>query len=157
MIAAAFAALVLAQATMIDFPYRDNPSCGATFDAIVTEAATSASAHAGSRFVVALASNPSTGYGWRMTSAPVDAAWAGRQYVADVAHATPPPAPAEQPRLMPVGGGGTDLWLFTATAPGTAKLTFGLYPPGRKTSVQNVAITVAVVPAVPCPASAKVP
>jgi predicted secreted protein len=157
MIAAFVSALVLAQATMIDFPYRDNPACGATFDAVVSEAATSATAHAGSSFVVALASNPSTGYGWRMTSAPIDAVWAGRRYVENAAHATPPPAPAGQPRPMYVGGGGTDLWLFTATAPGTAKLTFGLYPPGRKTAVQNVAVTIAVVPAAPCPTSTNAP
>jgi inhibitor of cysteine peptidase len=71
----------------------------------------------GAPFVINLAVDPSTGYGWVMTSDPGAAVWlvGGPDY-------TPDPIPAG---LMGVGG--TTTYRFRAEAVGSSKLEFAYY------------------------------
>jgi inhibitor of cysteine peptidase len=68
----------------------------------------------GAPFVINLSADPTTGYGWMLTSDPGAAVWliGGPDY-------TPDPIPAG---LMGVGG--TTTYRFRAEAPGTAQLEF---------------------------------
>ena len=68
----------------------------------------------GAPFVINLSADPTTGYGWMLTSDPGSAVWliGGPDY-------TPDPIPAG---LM--GFGGTTTYRFRAQAPGTTQLEF---------------------------------
>jgi predicted secreted protein len=105
---------------------------------------------ASKQFVVALKSNPSTGYRWALTAPPSGGFVRsdGSQFVSDNAYNTPPPSrPGQVPAPLMVGVGGTELWLFSALQPGTSTLSFALYPPGRDTRPnRTVWFSVRVVP-----------
>ena len=120
------------------------------FFAVLTESSTrTLDVPTATQFEVALKSNPSTGYGWRMMASPSAniLRFDGRQYVADGSLQRPMPSPSGRPMPLMVGGGGTDLWLFSAMQPGTATLTFTLYPPGTgRPAARTVTFTVRVVP-----------
>jgi predicted secreted protein len=117
------------------------------FFAVLTEMTTGAvTVPAATQFEIALKMNPSTGYGWRMTASPGVRA-DGSQYVGDNELQTPAPASGGVPAFPMVGGGGTQLWLFTAMQPGTATITFTLYPPGRGLpAVRKATFTVRIAP-----------
>jgi len=67
----------------------------------------------GQNFVISLASNPTTGYSWELTSSlPTWLELIGSEYV---------PTPTDPPM---VGSGGTEEWTFRANAAGTTAITF---------------------------------
>jgi inhibitor of cysteine peptidase len=74
----------------------------------------SVSVRQGAPLVINLSADPSTGFGWVMTSNPGEAVWliGGPDY-------TPEPIPAGM-----MGVGGTTTWRFRALKPGTQTLEF---------------------------------
>jgi len=81
----------------------------------------------GAPLVVNLSADPSSGFGWILTSDPGTAVWliGGPDY-------TPDPLPAGM-----MGVGGTTTYRFRAGAPGTAKLEFAYLPSWGKDVVPS--------------------
>ncbi|MBP7052695.1 MAG: protease inhibitor I42 family protein [Phycisphaerae bacterium] len=83
----------------------------------------------GKEFTVALASNPSTGYGWSLAgSLPSWLVQVDKTYVAD------------NPGV--IGGGGTECWTFRATGPGSTTLTFQYMQPWVGTPIEEHVVLV---------------
>jgi len=99
----------------------------ATF-AIASDPQTTLTVSNGAYFVVALASNITTGYGWNfVTAGPArTTVFLGKSYL----EYKPPQQVADQPPM--VGVGGTDLLLFKATHAGSATLSFAYSRPWEK-------------------------
>jgi hypothetical protein len=100
------------------------------------------------QFAVALRAVEDGGYTWRLVS-PLDKTAAvradGMQSIWDSAFANLERKPGGFPM---VGGAATELFLFTAAAPGTATLTFGLFGPGARSATRTTTFTVRVSPSV---------
>lgn len=86
------------------------------------------------KFTVVVASNPTTGYEWRMTE-PLD-----ESVVQFVETEYRPQRP------VTTGSGGWDIWRFEAVARGETEITLGRYPPsgGDAAPIQTVTFTVIV-------------
>jgi inhibitor of cysteine peptidase len=107
-------------------------------------------AFAGNDFQVSLASNPSTGYAWSIMQVP-DKAVAVQKGQSQFIQ------PASSSAV--IGAGGTEVWTFTAVAPGTTNITFENKAPGASASTppawtHTVAVKVVAKPVTP-PAAPK--
>ena len=85
-------------------------------------------------FTIVVASNPTTGYQWRITEA------FDESVVQFVETEYRPQRP------VTIGSGGWDIWRFKAVAPGETEITLGRYPPsgGDVAPIQTVTFTVIV-------------
>jgi inhibitor of cysteine peptidase len=91
--------------------------------------------HAGDLLRVTLAENPSTGYGWRLTTKPKASILGLRANHFKAGHADP----------GEVGVPGTRIFKWRALEAGTTKIKIGNYPPGPHTKAANYfRLTVAV-------------
>ncbi|HEX3549151.1 MAG TPA: protease inhibitor I42 family protein [Candidatus Elarobacter sp.] len=97
-------------------------------------------------FIVAMRVVADAGYQWELVDAPdklTSVRGEGSQLLSDVALQNLDRKPDTPPA---VGGAATQLFLFTATAPGSATLNFGLLRPGGTTPTRTVTYTVRVSP-----------
>ena len=83
--------------------------------------------HEGDQLLAVLESNPSTGYGWGLTSdtAPDVLKNTANNYAAS--------APAASPAV--VGAGGKEVWIFKALSKGKSAIQLDYYRPGEKVAV----------------------
>ncbi len=102
-----------------------------------TRDSTSITAKVGDTFVIQLASNPSTGYQWKLTpSGDPGVNLKSSEFVSDSQTSTG--------TETAVGVGGVENWTFTAEAAGTGTLAFGSIAPGKTTPVETVTFNVTV-------------
>ena len=100
-----------------------------------TQADTTIKAQVGETFVIQLASNPTTGYQWKMTpKGDPGVNLESSKYVQDTQTGT----------ATMVGMGGMENWTFTASAAGTGTLVFDSIPPGKTTPAETVTFNVTV-------------
>jgi len=100
-----------------------------------TQADTTIKAQVGETFVIQLASNPTTGYQWKMTPrGDPGVNLESSKYVPDTQTGT----------ATMVGMGGMENWTFTASAAGTGTLVFDSIPPGKTTPAETVTFNVTV-------------
>lgn len=100
-----------------------------------TQADTTIQAQVGETFVIQLASNPTTGYQWKMTpNGDPGVNLESSKYVPDTQTGT----------ATMVGMGGMENWTFTASAAGTGTLVFDSIPPGKTTPAETVTFNVTV-------------
>ncbi len=103
--------------------------------ATYTQADTTIQAQVGETFVIQMASNPTTGYQWKMT--PTDDPGVNLEsskYVQDTHTGTD----------TMVGMGGMENWTFSAVSAGTGTLVFDSIPPGKTTPAETVTFNVTV-------------
>lgn len=101
---------------------QTTPTTAIDVAATYTEKDTTIAAQVNTPFAVKLASNPSTGYAWRLGKS------TGPANVSVVTTRFEKGAAAADGR---VGVGGMDIWTLVASGPGAGVITFGLVPPGR--------------------------
>ena len=102
-------------------------------------------------FIIALPIVEGTGYYWNLRNPqsevqpppPKVARWLGMQSIPNAGYANPADKPGT-PRV--VGGGATDLFLFTTDNPGSTQLIFDLLPPGGLTPTATKTFTVEEAP-----------
>ena len=100
-----------------------------------TQADTTIKAQVGETFVIQLASNPTTGYQWKMTpKGDPGVNLESSKYVQDTQTGT----------ATMVGMGGMENWTFSAVAAGTGTLVFDSIPPGKTTPAETVTFNVTV-------------
>ena len=100
-----------------------------------TQADTTIKAQVGETFVIQLASNPTTGYQWKMTpKGDPGVNLESSKYVPDTQTGT----------ATMVGMGGMENWTFSAVAAGTGTLVFDSIPPGKTTPAETVTFNVTV-------------
>ena len=95
-------------------------ACGGGSQLEVTDPGQTIEASAGDEFQIVIESNPTTGYHWEIV---------GELDVNVVKHVSTDyqsTSGADQ-----VGGGGGDIWTFTAVGPGSAAIVLGSYPPSN--------------------------
>jgi inhibitor of cysteine peptidase len=95
-------------------------ACGAGSQLEITDPGQTIEASAGDEFQIVIESNPTTGYHWEIV---------GELDVDVVRHVSTDyqsTSSADQ-----VGGGGVDIWTFTAVGPGSATIVLGSYPPSN--------------------------
>jgi len=103
--------------------------------ATYTQADTTIKAQVGETFVIQLASNPTTGYQWRMTpKGDPGVSLGSSKYVPDTQTGT----------ATVVGMGGVENWTFSAVSAGTGTLVFDSIPPGKTTPAETVTFNVTV-------------
>ena len=103
--------------------------------ATYTQADTNIQAQVGETFVIQLASNPTTGYQWKMTpGGDAGVNLEGSKYVQDTQTGT----------ATAVGVGGVENWTFSAVSAGTGTLVFDHLPPGKTTPAETVTFNVTV-------------
>ena len=103
--------------------------------ATYTQADTTIKAQVGETFVIQLASNPTTGYQWKMTpTGDPGVNLESSKYVQDTHTGT---------ETM-VGMGGMENWTFSAVSAGTGTLVFESIPPGKTTAAETVTFNVTV-------------
>lgn len=126
-------------------PFAACPSPRPAFAALAIDAAPPIEVLTTQQFVVALRTASDGGYGWRLLNAPAKASIVradGTRTMNDIAFGN-----LDRPGQPPqVGGNATELWLFTALAPGTAALNFGLMAPGSDTPTRTTTYTVRIAP-----------
>jgi hypothetical protein len=116
------------------------------FAAIATDPVSALTVNTTKHFVIALRAVEDGGFAWRLLdtpdkNAPVRAE--GMQSVGDVVFANLERKAGDPPI---VGGSATEMFLFTAMAPGSQALTFGLFAPGADAPTRTVAFAVHVAP-----------
>lgn len=97
------------------------------------------------QFVIALRAVTDGGYSWSLLSGTGKGSIVrsdGSRTLNDVAFKNLD-TPGQPPQT---GGNATELWLFTAAAPGTATLTFGLTAPGASAPARTTTYTVRISP-----------
>lgn len=100
-----------------------------------TQADTTIKAQVGETFVIQLASNPTTGYQWKMTpKGDPGVNLESSKYVPDTQTGT----------ATMVGMGGMENWTFSAVSAGTGTLVFDSIPPGKTTPAETVTFNVTV-------------
>jgi hypothetical protein len=137
-----YAALALAAVA----PMGPCPSPRPRFATIAVDPATTVTAATIQEFGIALRATEDGGYQWRLQNVPATAAlvrYDGETSLWDVAFTNLDRAPGSPPM---VGGQATEVFMFTAMASGTTKLTFQLFGPGKTVATQTVTYTVQVVP-----------
>jgi len=103
--------------------------------ATYTQADTTIQAQVGETFVIQLASNPTTGYQWKMTpGGDPGVNLESSKYVQDTQTGT----------ATAVGVGGVENWTFSAVSAGTGTLVFDSIPPGKTTPAETVTFNVTV-------------
>ncbi|GEM_PF-1984067 len=116
------------------------------FAAIATDPVSALNVNTTQHFVIALRAVEDGGYAWRLLdtpdkNAPVRAE--GMQSVGDVVFQNLERKSGDPPI---VGGSATEMFLFTAMAPGSQTLTFGLFAPGADAPTRTAAFAVHVAP-----------
>jgi hypothetical protein len=122
------------------------PTMRPRFATIAIDPAAPVSVNATQQFVVALRAVEDAGFSWRVVNAPKPNTITqaeGMQSVWDVAFQNLARSSGTAPQ---VGGSATEMFLFTAGAPGTAALDFGLFAPGAAAPTRTVTFTVNVSP-----------
>ena len=105
--------------------------------ATYTQADTTIKAQVGETFVIQLASNPTTGYQWKMTpTGDPGVNLESSKYVPDTQTGTATDTM--------VGMGGMENWTFSAVSAGTGTLVFESIPPGKTTPAETVTFNVTV-------------
>lgn len=103
--------------------------------ATYTQADTTIQAQVGETFVIQMASNPTTGYQWKMTpTGDPGVNLESSKYVPDTQTGT----------ATMVGMGGMENWTFSAVSAGTGTLVFDSIPPGKTTPAETVTFNVTV-------------
>jgi hypothetical protein len=136
-----YAAIALAVA-----PMGPCPSPRPRFATIAIDPAKTLTAATIQEFAIALRATEDGGYRWRLQTVPAIAAtvrYDGEAGVWDTSFTNLDRAPGSPPML---GGQATEMFMFTAMAPGTAKLTFQLFGPGQTAPTRTTTYTVQVVP-----------
>ncbi len=137
-----YAAMALAAVV----PMAPCPSPRPRFATIAVNPATTVTAATIQEFGIALRATEDGGYRWRLQTVPATGAPArydGEASLWDSAFTNLNRAPGAPPM---VGGQATEVFMFTAMAPGSAKLTFQLFGPGKSVAAQTTTYTVEVVP-----------
>jgi inhibitor of cysteine peptidase len=93
-------------------------------DQVFTDPAVVIRAHVGQTFLIALASNRTTGYSWQRTGSPDPAV----ETVGDAYQA---------PRAPQIGAGGQEVWIFRAIDAGIGSVTLQYVRPFDKSSAVN--------------------
>ncbi len=102
---------------------------------IYTQADTTIQAQVGETFVIQMASNPTTGYQWKMTpTGDPGVNLESSKYVQDTQTGT----------ATIVGMGGMENWTFSGVSAGTGTLVFESIPPGKTTAAETVTFNVTV-------------
>jgi hypothetical protein len=126
-------------------PFAPCPTPRPAFAAIAIDPAPAVEALTTQQFVVALRAVTDGGYGWSLLSGAAKGSIVradGSRTLSDVAFQN-----LDRPGQPPLtGGAATELWLFTALAPGSATLTFGLMPPGAAAPARTTTYTVRISP-----------
>ena len=138
---AVFAALGLAVA-----PMPPCPSPRPRFATIAVDPARTVTAATIQEFAIALRATEDGGYQWRLQMIPAIAPavrYDGEAGVWDAAFTNLDRAPGSSPI---VGGQATEVFMFTAMAPGSATLTFRLFGPGQSVPTKTTTYTVQVIP-----------
>lgn len=108
-----------------------------TAPATYTQTDTTIQAQVGETFVIQLASNPSTGYQWKMTpGGDPGVNLESSKFVQDTQTGT-----GTEPM---VGVGGVENWTLSAVSAGTGTLVFDNIPPGKTTPAETVTFNVTV-------------
>ncbi|MEA2719054.1 MAG: hypothetical protein QOJ39_918 [Candidatus Eremiobacteraeota bacterium] len=126
-------------------PFAPCPSPRPPFATIATDPAPPVEVLTTQQFVIALRAVADGGDTWSLLSGAGKGSMVrsdGARTLNDVAFQN-----LDRPGQPPqTGGNATELWLFTAVAPGTATLTFGLMTPGATAPTRTTTYTVRVSP-----------
>lgn len=126
---------------------KETTTPGTTPEEVGNVTGESITTRAAEDFQVSLAENPSTGYSWSVTTAP------DKAIVVQKGESLFVPAPGSSGM---VGAGGTEIWTFTAEAPGSTTIVFENRAPGAKDTdapawTHTVAVKVVQKPSTPVP------